>query len=125
MFHRTQIPVGCKEVHHEIELAVVVGRGGSMIPASQAMSHVGGYALALDMTARDFQNAAKAKGHPWALAKAFDTSCPVSGLLSADDIGGDPANVRLQCRVNGETRQDASTDLMIFQVPDIISYASK
>jgi acylpyruvate hydrolase len=65
-------------------LGVVIGRDGSDIPKENVMSggYVAGYALALDMTARDFQNEAKKKGHPWSLAKGFDTSCPVSDILT-------------------------------------------
>ena len=76
-----QIPLGCKEVHHEIELGIVIGSPCSRVPADKVMDHVGGYALALDMTCRDFQNELKAKGHPWELAKCFDTSCPISDLI--------------------------------------------
>ena len=76
-----QIPLGCKEVHHEIELGIVIGSPCSRVPADKIMDHVGGYALALDMTCRDFQNELKAKGHPWELAKCFDTSCPISDLI--------------------------------------------
>ncbi len=117
--------MGCSEIHHEVELGVVINGRCSGVDASRGMDYVGGYVLALDMTARDFQNKAKKAGHPWTMAKAFDTSCPVSRLLDPGELNHDPDRVRLVCSVNGEPRQDASTELMIFKVPDIISYASR
>ena len=88
------------------------------------MSYVGGYCLALDMTARDFQEEAKRKGHPWALAKMFDTSLPVSPLIPLASIP-DPHDVSLWCKVNGETRQSGHTGDMIFSLPHLISYISQ
>ena len=88
------------------------------------MDHVGGYALALDMTARDFQDAIKKKGAPWTLAKMFDTSCPVSGFLAKEKIP-DPQNLQLWLKVNGEMRQDGNTKDMIFTIPTLLSYISK
>jgi acylpyruvate hydrolase len=64
-----EIPLGCSDLHHEIELGVVIGRQCRRVTEAEAMDYVGGYCLALDMTARDFQEEAKAKGHPWTLAK--------------------------------------------------------
>ncbi len=118
-----QIPIGCKEIHHEIELGVVVGKGGRGISEADSMSHVAGYVLALDMTARDFQNEAKSKGHPWTMAKCFDTSCPIGEFIPKSRLA-DPHAVRLVCAVNGEQRQDGSTADMIFSVPHLVSYIS-
>ena len=98
-----EIPLGCKEVHHEIELGIVIGSKCSRVSASKSMDFVGGYVLALDMTARDFQAEIKKNGHPWELAKCFDTSCPVSDFIGKDVIA-DPHNVDLICKVNGELR---------------------
>ena len=88
------------------------------------MDHVGGYVLALDMTARDFQNDLKKKGHPWELAKCFDTSCPISEFISKEAIK-DPHNLNLVCKVNGELRQNDSTGKMIHRIPELISYISQ
>ena len=88
------------------------------------MDHVGGYVLALDMTARDFQNELKKKGHPWELAKCFDTSCPISDLISKEVIN-DPHDLNLVCKVNGELRQNDSTGKMIHRIPELISYISQ
>ena len=76
------------------------------------MELVAGYVLALDMTARDFQNEAKAKGHPWAMAKCFDTACPVGEFIPKATLG-DPHDVGLVCRVNGQVRQDGNTKDMV------------
>lgn len=87
------------------------------------MDHVSGYALALDMTARNLQTIAKSKGLPWTLAKGQDTFCPISGFIPKDAI--DLSNTRLWLSVDGQTRQDGNTKDMIFSVPTIISYISK
>jgi len=118
-----QIPQGCNDLHHEIELGVVLGKQARKITEDEAMSCVGGYCLALDMTARDFQDEAKKKGHPWTLAKMFDTSLPVSPLIPLDALP-DPHNVSLWCKVNGELRQEGNTKDMIFTLPRLISYIS-
>jgi len=81
-----QVPPRCTELHYEVELGVVIGKCGKNIPEPLAMSHVGGYALALDMTARNLQSEAKKKGHPWSVAKGFDTFCPVSGLIETEKL---------------------------------------
>jgi acylpyruvate hydrolase len=119
-----EIPLGCQEIHHEIELGIVIGSTCKRVQPSDSMKHVGGYVLALDMTARDFQNDLKAKGHPWELAKCFDTSCPISDFISKDVIT-DPQNVELVCKVNGELRQQDNTSKMICRIPDLISYISQ
>ena len=119
-----QIPIGCKEVHHEIELGIVIGSPCSRVPSEKIMDHVGGYILALDMTARDFQNDLKKKGHPWELAKCFDTSCPISEFISKEAIK-DPHDLNLVCKVNGELRQNDSTGKMIHRIPELISYISQ
>ena len=81
------------------------------------------YVVALDMTARDFQDEAKKKGQPWTLAKGFDTSCPISSFIAKDKIV-DPHNIELWCSVNGAIRQRGSTKDMIFSVPTLLSYIS-
>ncbi|XP_062840867.1 acylpyruvase FAHD1, mitochondrial [Trichomycterus rosablanca] len=118
------VPHYSSNLHHEVELGVVVGKAGRAIHESSAMEHVAGYALCLDMTARDVQDRCKAKGLPWTLAKAFDTSCPVSDFIPKERIP-DPSGVELWLRVNSETRQRGSTAHMIFSVPYLISYISR
>ncbi|KAK1877926.1 Acylpyruvase FAHD1 mitochondrial [Dissostichus eleginoides] len=80
------VPRYSNNLHHEVELGVVIGKGGTAIPESAAMEHVAGYALCLDMTARDIQDVCKSKGLPWTRAKAFNTSCPVKRLHLPDDF---------------------------------------
>ena len=88
------------------------------------MNHIAGYILALDMTARDFQEEAKNKGQPWSLAKGFDTSCPVSDFIEKDRLK-DPANSNLWLKVNGDMKQNGTTSDMIFNIPYLISYISR
>ena len=117
-----QVPPRCSELHYEVELGVVIGKDGKDIAESNAMSHVGGYTLALDMTARDIQSEAKKKGHPWSVAKGFDTFCPVSRLVSPEKIS--VADTQLWLKVDGGLRQNGNTRDMIFSVPHLISYIS-
>lgn len=118
------VPIYSNNVHHEVELGVVIGKGGTAIPQADAMDHVAGYALCLDMTARDIQDDCKSKGLPWTLAKAFNTSCPVSEFIPKERIP-DPGNVRLWLKVNDQVRQSGCTSDMIFSIPYLISYISE
>ncbi|XP_066498750.1 acylpyruvase FAHD1, mitochondrial [Hoplias malabaricus] len=117
------VPRYCSSLHHEVELGVVIGKGGSCITESSAMEHVAGYALCLDMTARDVQDDCKSRGLPWTLAKAFDTSCPVSDFIPKERVP-EPADVTLWLKVNGALRQSGSPSQMIFSIPFLISYIS-
>ncbi|KAM6905327.1 oxaloacetate tautomerase FAHD1, mitochondrial [Xenentodon cancila] len=118
------VPLYTSNLHHEVELGVVIGKAGTAIPQSAAMDHVAGYALCLDMTARDIQDECKSKGLPWTLAKAFNTSCPVSEFIPKERIP-DPGNVKLWLKVNDRLRQSGCTSQMIFSVPYLISYISE
>ena len=106
-----------------MELGIVVGKEGRDIPESSAMDYIGGYTLALDMTARGIQSDAKKKGHPWSVAKGYDTFCPVSAFIEAQKI--DLSDTKLWLKVDGTLRQNGSTKNMIFSVPYLISYISK
>lgn len=88
------------------------------------MDCVGGYVLALDMTARDFQTEAKKKGHPWLMAKGFDTSCPVGQFIPKETIA-DPHKVNLWLNVNGAQKQNGSTADMVFKIPTLLSYITQ
>ena len=120
------LPSQSQDVHHEIELVAVIGNEGRNIPRADALGHVAGYALGLDMTARDLQAAAKAKEkrHPWSVAKGFDTFAPLGPITPADDVA-DPQALTLRLRVNGETRQEAGTGHMIFPVAELVHYCSQ
>lgn len=117
------LPVLTNDVHHEVELVVAMGRGGKDIPASEALHYVDGYAVGLDMTARDLQAAAKERGEPWAVAKGFDTFAPIGPLVAARKIP-DPQRLTIRLAVNGELRQEGSTADMLFSVAEVIAYAS-
>lgn len=95
------------------EIGVVIGRNGANIPVKDAMSHVNGYALALDLTARDLQQEAKAKGLPWDVAKGFDSFCPISNYLSKG-LCHDPRDIPFWLKINGEMRQKSNTSELIF-----------
>jgi 5-carboxymethyl-2-hydroxymuconate isomerase len=118
-----RIPAFSRECHYEVELAVLIGSEGKGIPEAEALEHVAGYGVALDMTLRDVQNELKKKGLPWEIAKGFDTSCPLSEFVAAEKVG-DPQMLRLRLEVNGEVRQDGTTDHMIHPVRKIVSHVS-
>jgi len=118
-----RIPPGSAEVHHEVEMAVVIGQPGSHIPAAEAASHIHGYAVALDVTARDLQREAKQQGHPWATAKGYDTFCPISTVVPAAAIP-DPHALDLSLAVNGERRQSSTTAMLLYTVDDIVAAVS-
>ncbi len=118
------IPPQAGEVHHEVELVVVIGAPGKRIPREQAPDHVLGYAVGLDMTLRDVQARAKREGGPWFTAKGFDTSAPVSLVAPAAEVG-DGSGLRITLDVNGERRQDADTAAMLRSVAELVAYASR
>lgn len=117
------IPDYSSDCHHEIELAVLIGRGGKNIPETSACDHIAGYAVAIDMTLRDVQQELKKKGLPWDIAKGFDTACPLSDFVPAATVAA-PDHLRLTLSVNGVVRQDATTALMIRTIPRIIAEVS-
>ena len=123
---RSQIPYppGTNDLHHEVEMVVALQSGGSDIAAANALRHVYGYGVGLDLTRRDLQAASKAKGLPWDTAKAFDRSAPMSALRRAAEIGH-PQNAQLSLEVNGAVRQTTDIAEMIFSVADIIHELSK
>lgn len=110
--------------HHEIELVVAIGRGGSNIAEKHARDHVWGYAIGLDMTRRDLQAALRDKGQPWELAKAFDQSAPIAPLYPVSRIGH-PMAGGIWLKVNGEVRQQGRIEQMIWSVAETISYLSR
>jgi len=113
-----------REFHHEVEMTVLIGKGGKNIQRGNALNHVAGYGIGLDMTMRDIQNDAKKRGLPWTLSKAFDTSAPISNFTPARDVP-DPHNLWIKLDVNGTTRQRSSTSNFIFKVDELIAYISQ
>lgn len=117
------IPPMSSNVHHEVELTVLIGTGGKNIPLATAMRHVAGYGVGLDMTMRDRQSEAKKAGNPWAVSKGFDTSAPLSPFIAASSVA-DPHELDITLTVNGTVRQHSSTRHMIFHVDVLIAYLS-
>ena len=118
------VPTSAGQVHHEIELVVVIGKPGKAIAVERALEHVLGYAVGLDLTLRDVQKAAKERGEPWALAKGFDGAAPISAVVERDEVG-DGSGLAIFLDVNGERRQEGNTDQMIRSVPEIVAHASR
>ena len=118
-----RIPPYSQECHYEAELAVLIGSDGKEIPEAEALSHVAGYGVAIDMTLRDVQDNLKKKGLPWEIAKGFDSSCPLSDFAPASAVN-DPQSLTIRLALNGAERQNGSTNLMINSVARIISYLS-
>lgn len=116
-------PSGTKDVHWEIELVVALKSGGTNIKAADALKHVYGYAVGLDMTRRDLQGGAKKAGRPWEVGKAFDKSAPMTALQPADTIGH-PKKGAIWLEVNGEKKQSSDIDQMIWDIPSQIEYLS-
>ena len=112
------------DVHYEIEMAVALKKGGINIPVSRALDHVYGYAVCLDMTRRDLQGAAKAKGRPWEIGKAFENSGPIMPIQPVADVGH-LDHGRVELMVNGETKQVGDLNQMIWKVPEMITYLSE
>lgn len=117
------LPKMSLNVHHEVELTVLIGKRGKDIPLADALNHVAGYGVGLDMTMRDKQSEAKKGGNPWTIAKGFDTSAPLSPFLDASKVV-DPHNVNISLKVNGIERQQTNTSNMIFKVDVLIAFLS-
>jgi fumarylpyruvate hydrolase len=117
-------PPETENFHYEAELVVVIGQGGRNISQDGALSHVWGYAIGNDLTRRDLQLAARDKGRPWDLGKGFDRSA-VIGPVHPVGKTGHPGNGSIKLTVNGEVKQDADLDELIWTVPEIISILSR
>jgi len=121
---RFPYPPASHDVHHEVELVVALKSGGTDISTDNAMDHVFGYALGLDMTRRDLQGIAKKAGRPWEVGKAFEHSAPCSWITPAEDFP-DYASSPIELKINGEIRQQGNLDQMIWKIPEMISYLSR
>jgi fumarylpyruvate hydrolase len=117
-------PSATAELHHEVEMVVALAGGGRDIAPELASALIFGYGVGLDLTRRDLQARAKAKGHPWDVAKAFDYSAPVSALRPAEQ-GRPGPRARLSLVVNDVLRQEATLDAMVHDVPAIIAALSR
>ncbi len=117
-------PPATQDLHHEVELVVALGAGGSNIDPSDAMALVWGYGVGLDLTRRDLQAQAKDAGRPWDMAKGFDASAPCSPLIPAAKLGH-PQDARIWLEVNGELRQEGHLNEMIWPIADVIGHLSR
>jgi 2-keto-4-pentenoate hydratase/2-oxohepta-3-ene-1,7-dioic acid hydratase in catechol pathway len=119
-------PPGTSDLHHEIELVVALGADAphGVLDPADADALVFGYGIGLDLTRRDLQGQAKAKGLPWDTGKSFDEAAPVSELVRKDAVG-DLAPRTLSLHVNGALRQSSALDMLIWDVPDILHELSK
>lgn len=116
-------PPRTRDLHHEVELVAAIGRGGSDIPADEAIDHVIAYGVGIDFTRRDLQAEAKKAGRPWDIGKSFEHAAPVSGLHAVTDIGH-PRRGRIWLSVNDELRQEGDLADMIWSVPEAIAELS-
>jgi len=116
-------PPATQNVHFEVELMVALKSGGVNIKAADAIAHIFGYAVGIDMTRRDLQDAAKKLARPWEVAKAFEHSAPCTGLVPAQHVEN-PAKGAIWLDVNGERRQTGDLSQMIWDVPHQIEFLS-
>jgi fumarylpyruvate hydrolase len=117
-------PPETSNFHYEIELVVAIGKAGRDIPQEQALEHVYGYAVGIDLTRRDLQLAAREQGRPWDWGKGFDQSAPIAPIRPVA-TAGHPASGRIWLAVEGAVKQDSDIGKLIWSVPEIISIASR
>ena len=113
-----------KDLHHEIELVVAIGKAGFRLAPEAALSHVWGYGVGIDLTRRDLQDVAKKAARPWDWAKGFDRSAPCGPLVPAEKVGH-PTSGRIWLAVNGAVKQDGDLDELIWPVADIVAICSQ
>jgi fumarylpyruvate hydrolase len=118
-------PTQTSNFHYEIELVAAIGKAGSAIPVEQALEHVWGYAVGLDMTRRDLQAEMREIGRPWEIGKAFDQSAPTAPLHRAADVGAAMTKAPLWLKVDGKEKQRSDTSQLIWSVAETVSYLSK
>ncbi len=119
-----ELPSLSQVVHHEVELAVIIGKRAEHVSSRDWEKYVYGYAIFLDITARDLQDEAKMRGEPWTVSKGFDTFGPISPITSKDRVN-DPHKLNISLKKNGELKQDSNTSHMVFNISMILEYASK
>ena len=117
-------PLCSRDVHHEVEMVVALKSGGTNIPVDDALTHVYGYGIGLDMTRRDLQGIAKKMGRPWEIGKAFEHAAPVGPLVPVTQCAH-PDKGAITLRVNGAIRQEGDLNQMIWKVPEMIAYLSR
>jgi fumarylpyruvate hydrolase len=116
-------PSKTSNVHHEVEMVVAIGKGGTDIAVENALDHVYGYALGLDMTRRDLQGEAKKTGRPWEIGKAFEHSAPMTDIVPVR-TSGHLSEGEIWLKVNGEVKQTGNLNQLIWNVPETIAHLS-
>jgi len=116
-----ELPKRSGDVHHEVEMVLLIGEKGKNIPVSDAQRMIKAVAIGIDFTARDIQQTAKEKGHPWSVSKGFDTFAPVGNFIPFETIDN-PGNLYLELSINNNIRQQGNTKGMLFPVDKIIEY---
>lgn len=117
-------PTLTSNLHHEIELVVAIGQGGKDIPVAQALQHIYGYAVGLDMTRRDLQGEMKKQGRPWCIGKGFDHSAPIGPITPAAQAG-DVAQAAIWLQVNDAVRQRSKVDQLIWNIAETVAILSQ
>ncbi|AVS62504.1 FAA hydrolase family protein [Paracidovorax avenae] len=120
---RMPYPTLTANLHHEIELVVAIGRGGRDIRAADALQHIFGYAVGLDMTRRDLQNDMKKQGRPWCIGKGFEHSAPIGPITPAAQAG-DVSKAPIWLQVNGADRQRSTVAQLIWNIAETIEHLS-
>ena len=116
-------PTRTENLHHEVELVIAMGSGGSDISVDEAADHIFGYAVGVDLTRRDLQQQMKENGRPWDIGKSFDQAAPVGEIQPSWNIGH-PRKGKINLSVNGKTRQKADLKDMIWSIDEIIAELS-
>jgi len=119
------IPKGVGRVDHEVELAVIIGKGGRRISRAKAAAHIAAYTILNDVTARDMQRRDMAASNPWFVSKSFDSFGPMGPCVTLPDEIEEPCELNLSLRVNGKVRQKSNTRRLIFDIPELIHRFSR
>ena len=125
MMRSIPYPSMTKNLHHEVELVVVIQKGGLNIPEDLANDHIFGYAVGCDLTRRDLQNEAKKIGRPWCASKGFDFSAPCGPVVPKSDFEFVPSATSITLDVNGEEKQNSTLDKLTWSIPETISILSE
>lgn len=120
---RMPYPSLTQDLHHEIELVVAIGKGGKNIAAADALQHIWGYAVGLDMTRRDLQGEMKKQGRPWCIGKGFDASAPIGPITPAAQAG-DVQQAAIWLQVNGVDRQRSNVNQLIWNIAETMEHLS-
>ncbi len=119
------LPVGLGPIHHEIELAVLIGSTLKQATEDHVRQAIVGYGVALDLTLRELQGKLKKAGQPWEKSKGFDNACPISGFIPVTEFDSEPQNTPLSLTINGQIRQQGNTSDMIHKILPLIAYMSR